>query len=97
MSSAISYYLQTRLVDNHLIMCPIPCPILKVAIVRAEDPDAGWFGAIRYSILRGNSEGVFAIEENTGRVTLAMIPAKAEGKRYTLTIRATDKVREGER
>ena len=61
--------------------------------MRAEDPDAGWFGAIRYSILRGNNEGVFAIEENTGRVTLAMIPARAEGKRYTLTIRATDKVR----
>ena len=66
--------------------------VSQVALVRAEDPDAGWFGAIRYSILRGNSEGVFAIEENTGRVTLAMIPAQAEGRRYTLTIRATDKV-----
>ena len=61
-------------------------------MVRAEDPDAGWFGAVRYSILRGNSEGVFAIEENQGRVTLAMVPANAEGKTYALTIRATDKV-----
>ena len=67
---------------------------MQVALVRAEDPDAGWFGAIRYSILRGNNEGVFAIEEETGRVTLVMIPARAQGKKYSLTIRASDKVRE---
>ena len=60
--------------------------------MRAEDPDSGWFGAIRYSILGGNNEGVFAIEEETGRVTLAMIPARYVGKRYTLIIRAADKV-----
>ena len=63
--------------------------------MRAEDPDSGWFGAIRYSILRGNNEGVFAIEEYTRRVTLAMIPAREKGKRYTLTIRASDKVGDG--
>ncbi|XP_044045435.1 protocadherin Fat 4 [Siniperca chuatsi] len=45
--------------------------------VKAEDPDAGANGQIKYSIDFGNNDGYFAINENTGNITLAeTIPLK---------------------
>ncbi|KAM6941222.1 protocadherin Fat 4 [Lycodopsis pacificus] len=41
--------------------------------VKAEDPDAGENGQIKYSIDFGNNDGFFSIEENSGDVTLAKI------------------------
>ncbi|XP_020495271.2 protocadherin Fat 4 [Labrus bergylta] len=39
--------------------------------VKAEDPDAGPNGRVKYSIEFGNNNGYFSIEENTGEIMLA--------------------------
>ncbi|XP_031732532.1 fat-like cadherin-related tumor suppressor homolog [Anarrhichthys ocellatus] len=46
---------------------------MQLVQVKAEDPDAGENGQIKYYIDFGNNDGFFSIEENSGDVTLAKI------------------------
>lgn len=41
-----------------------------VGEVKADDPDSGSSGEVRYAIQRGNEGGQFALDAATGRLTL---------------------------
>ncbi|KAJ4434750.1 hypothetical protein ANN_23319, partial [Periplaneta americana] len=63
-----------------------PAPILQV---RAEDPDEGKNGAVRYSILSGNEGGVFKLDAESG----ILYPAESlEGKprEFNLVVEGRD-------
>ncbi|XP_046326847.2 protein dachsous-like [Haliotis rufescens] len=57
--------------------------------VHAQDSDDGVFGTVRYSIQKGNNQGLFAINPSNGVISLAkMLP---NGERiYDLEVQATD-------
>ncbi|KAM7419871.1 hypothetical protein PAMA_016804 [Pampus argenteus] len=60
--------------------------------VKAEDPDDGVNGKIKYSINFGNNDGYFSIDENTGVISLEKtIPLVENGiQEFPLYITATD-------
>ncbi|XP_067355538.1 protocadherin Fat 4 isoform X4 [Channa argus] len=60
--------------------------------VKAEDPDAGVNGEIRYSIEFGNNGGYFSIDENTGAISLAKLIPLEENKilEFPLYVKARD-------
>ncbi|CAK6976329.1 protocadherin Fat 4-like [Scomber scombrus] len=60
--------------------------------VKAEDPDAGVNGQIKYSITFGNGDGYFSIDEDTGTISLAKTIELVENKiqEFPLYITATD-------
>ncbi|KAF6198555.1 hypothetical protein GE061_008303 [Apolygus lucorum] len=61
-----------------------------VAQVKASDADAGQNGALRYAIIGGNTQGQFAIDSQSGEITLVK-PLDYEAIRsYRLVIRAQD-------
>ena len=62
-----------------------------VMIVSTFDPDDGQGGVIKYSIKDGD-EGKFAIDKQTGTVTLAEKLDFETMQKYNLTIQARDKV-----
>ena len=59
-----------------------------VASVSAPDPNPD--DIVTYSILSGNDEGRFAIDRNTGLITLAVMLDFETTRSYTLTIQASD-------
>nr|XP_046231654.1 cadherin-23 isoform X2 [Scatophagus argus] len=60
--------------------------------VKAEDPDAGANGQIKYSIDFGNNDGYFSIGENTGEITLNKIIPLVENRilEFPLYVTASD-------
>ena len=52
--------------------------------------DVSAIGAERYSIISGNTSGLFAIDGATGRITLALPNAPTSPATHTLTVQATD-------
>ncbi|KAK2817525.1 hypothetical protein Q5P01_025716 [Channa striata] len=60
--------------------------------VKAEDPDAGVNGEIRYSIEFGNNGGYFSINEDTGAISLAKLIPLEENKilEFPLYVTARD-------
>ncbi|XP_068583517.1 protocadherin Fat 4 [Cebidichthys violaceus] len=65
---------------------------MQLVQIKAEDPDAGENGQIKYSIDFGNNDGFFSIEENSGDVTLAKIIPLQENEilEFPLYITARD-------
>jgi len=57
--------------------------------VIAEDLDANENGRVTYKIVSGNDEGIFHLNCDNGRLSLAK-PLKRDVKRYTLNVSATD-------
>eukprot|EP00794_Sanderia_malayensis_P015994 gene15994-17605_t len=64
----------------------------QIVIVMATDADAGTNGQLQYSIVGGNEAAKFAIQPNTGVITLAaMLDYESSVKSYNLTISVADK------
>ena len=68
-----------------------------IAIVRATDDDFGINGEIRYSIISGNTENVFAIAPITGSISVVGSLNHSTTPQYTLTILAVDQAVVGPR
>lgn len=62
----------------------------RVGIVSATDPNAG--DTVTYSIVAGNSTGTFAMNANTGEITVAGALDFESKVSYALTVRAEDTV-----
>uniref|UniRef100_A0A9J7YNE8 Protocadherin-15 n=1 Tax=Cyprinus carpio carpio TaxID=630221 RepID=A0A9J7YNE8_CYPCA len=67
-----------------------------VLLLTAQDADAGLNGLITYAILAGD-QGVFIINNRTGRITLAAGVTLTIGRSYALTVRASDNAPDTER
>ncbi|XP_054424121.1 protocadherin Fat 2 isoform X1 [Pteronotus mesoamericanus] len=65
-------------------------PDTELLQVRATDGDRGANAEVRYSLLKGNSEGFFNINALLGIITLAQKLNQANHARYTLTVKAED-------
>ncbi|XP_025148164.2 protocadherin Fat 2 [Bubalus bubalis] len=65
-------------------------PGAELLQVRAMDGDRGANAEVRYSFLKGNSEGFFNINALLGIITLAQKLDQANHARYTLTVKAED-------
>ncbi|KAM8880447.1 protein dachsous isoform 2-T2 [Spinachia spinachia] len=65
---------------------------MQLVQVKAEDPDAGLNGQIKYSIDFGNKDGFFSIEENRGEILLAQTIPLVENQilEFPLYITARD-------
>ncbi|XP_041840144.1 protocadherin Fat 4 [Melanotaenia boesemani] len=64
---------------------------MLVVQVKAEDPDAGVNGRIKYSIDFGNSEGYFSLSEDTGDITLAKTIPLVENRVLEFPLHVTAK------
>ncbi|KAK4297732.1 hypothetical protein Pmani_029851, partial [Petrolisthes manimaculis] len=62
----------------------------QVIRISATDADEGLNGDIVYSIVDGNGEGRFKVDETTGQVTLARPLDRESTPRYLLTVAAAD-------
>ncbi|XP_037070379.1 protein dachsous-like [Pollicipes pollicipes] len=60
-----------------------------VVVVVATDPDSALNGRIRYGIVRGNGEGLFRIDAESGEVFVTRPPAKSRTMHH-LMVEATD-------
>ncbi|XP_064600895.1 protocadherin Fat 4-like [Liolophura sinensis] len=65
-------------------------PGTSVLTVTATDQDAGVHGSLSFSIVSGNSDNHFAVEETTGVVKVAGSLNRERTAVYNLTIRASD-------
>ncbi|KAE8623202.1 hypothetical protein XENTR_v10005537 [Xenopus tropicalis] len=62
----------------------------QLLVVTATDCDQGANAAVHYSILSGNSRGLFSIDPLTGAIFLAGTLDFETGREYTLRVRAQD-------
>ncbi|XP_064092540.1 cadherin-related tumor suppressor-like [Macrobrachium nipponense] len=76
---------------------PYTAPILEGAAlntqvirISASDADEGLNGDVVYTIIDGNEEGRFKVDETTGQVTLAKNLDRETTPRYLLTVAAAD-------
>ncbi|XP_043455316.1 protocadherin Fat 2 [Prionailurus bengalensis] len=65
-------------------------PGTELLQVRAMDGDRGANAEVRYSFLKGNSEGFFNLNALLGIITLAQKLDQANHARYSLTVKAED-------
>ncbi|XP_038055904.1 protocadherin Fat 4-like [Patiria miniata] len=63
----------------------------EVTVITASDADAGMNGKLVYSIVSGNEAGLFAIEEETGSVTVAKALDYEDLTSHTMQIKAKDR------
>ncbi|KAK8375851.1 hypothetical protein O3P69_008534 [Scylla paramamosain] len=66
--------------------------LLNTQVIRisATDADEGLNGVVQYTIVDGNEEGRFKVDEKTGQVTLARPLDRESTPRYLLTVAAAD-------
>ncbi|XP_047434431.1 protocadherin-23 [Mugil cephalus] len=62
----------------------------KLVQVRAQDPDLGTNGLLRYHIVSGNSKGHLKLDDRSGLLVVNHSLDYEEDSKYTLTIRASD-------
>lgn len=65
-------------------------PGTRVARLHAEDADSGENGRVRYSIARGDPAGLFAVDADTGEVSLAGALDRESAAAHVLEVRARD-------
>ncbi|KAM9792483.1 protocadherin-23 [Neosynchiropus ocellatus] len=62
----------------------------KLVQIRAQDPDLGTNGLLKYEIISGNSKGHYTLDPQTGILTVSRSLDYEKDPLYTLTIRAVD-------
>lgn len=62
----------------------------RLVQVRAQDPDLGTNGLLRYHIVSGNNKGHLKLDEQSGLLVVNHSLDYEEDSKYTLTIRASD-------
>uniref|UniRef100_A0A8C5P376 Protocadherin Fat 2 n=1 Tax=Jaculus jaculus TaxID=51337 RepID=A0A8C5P376_JACJA len=65
-------------------------PGTELLQVRAADADRGANAEVRYSLLKGNSEGFFNIDDLLGIISVAQKLDRVHHTRHTLTVKAED-------
>ncbi len=76
--------------DNTVEMSNLIHPGYEVARVIATDMDIGINGALTYGFYKGNEEGYFSIDSQTGSITVAESLKHIEFEQYQLLIIAAD-------
>ncbi|XP_053711047.1 protocadherin-23 isoform X2 [Synchiropus splendidus] len=62
----------------------------KLVQIRAQDPDLGTNGLLKYEIISGNNKGHYKLDPQTGILVVSSLLDYEEDPFYTLTIRAID-------
>lgn len=62
----------------------------EIAVINATDPDSGLNGRLFYRALNGNSNGMFAIDNSSGVITVAKSLTQINHKTFTLIIAVND-------
>ena len=76
---------------NNSIQLPISAKTGFIfAKIHAEDPDFGPNSKLSYMMAKGNDEGVFDIDENTGILSVNMPAKSAEKESYTIIVTVAD-------
>ena len=73
---------------RHLLISVSSHPLLSQ--VSATDEDSGEYGEITFSIIHGDENGNFTINNKTGKVQTGAILNREVQDRYVLTIQAVD-------
>jgi len=81
-----------RVTGGSLVLDEIAGPGTTVGRLRADDPDSGAYGALRYAITGDNSNGRFVVDPATGVIAVAegAVLDFEDRRSYKLVVTATD-------